>query len=392
MWKGIMFWVLFFGAATTLPTSFLDSWLYTAERPMIISHRGSRFLNPENTLLAFYSALELGADVIEMDVRLTSDNHLVVFHDSEVNRTTNGSGSVREKTLEDMLSLDAGYKYTHDGGQSYPYRAPGTSGQQVLRVPTFEAFLSTFPSKRINVEIKDDELLAADLTWELLKQQPHCSSRFVVVSRFCNVINHFRNITQGAIATASCENEATNMRIKIFLGSDGARSLDHYLGLPLPPASVYQLPTIVGDFPMEGQEMIDYLHSIGSKVHYWVVNDARYMERLLTKGIDGLITDRPDIAYAVWQKLGFVMPPTVAKPRWQYFVPLVLPQELHECVTLLCLFFAFGLAAICALLVAILTVLVLVTCLVRKTCAVLSQSRSSATSHDPRKADKVKKA
>jgi hypothetical protein len=82
---------------------------------------------------------------------------------------------------------------------------------------------------------------------------------------------------------------------------------------------------------MEGAEMIDYLHSIGAKVHYWVVNDARYMQRLLAKGalsprltllgghpsqlfsparsgIDGLITDRPDVAYAVWQQMGYDMP------------------------------------------------------------------------------------
>jgi glycerophosphoryl diester phosphodiesterase len=169
----------------------------------------------ENTLPAFHSALRLGADVLEMDVRLTADDRLVVFHDEDVNRTTDGHGLVRHKTLDEMRALDAGYRYTHDGGLSYPYRGGGVAGPQPLRVLTLDEFLDAFPREWINVEIKDREQLAAELTWQHLRRQPQYSSRFVVASRYCDVIDHFRNITRGAIATAACETEATNMRIKV---------------------------------------------------------------------------------------------------------------------------------------------------------------------------------
>lgn len=152
-----------------------------------------------------------------MDVRLTADNRLVVFHDENVNRTTEGYGLVRQKTLAEMLALDAGYRYTHDGGLSYPYRDGGVAGPHPLRVPTFDQFLDAFPDQWINVEIKDRERLAAELTWQHLQRQPNYSSRFVVASRYCDIIDHFRNITQGAIATAACETEATNMRIKVVV-------------------------------------------------------------------------------------------------------------------------------------------------------------------------------
>ncbi|ELR11273.1 glycerophosphodiester phosphodiesterase family protein [Acanthamoeba castellanii str. Neff] len=386
-------------ASTSAPSA-SNSWLYQAKRPLILAHRGSRYLNPENTLPAFHSALQLGADVLEMDVRLTADNRLVVFHDENVNRTTEGYGLVRQKTLAEMLALDAGYRYTHDGGLSYPYRDGGVAGPHPLRVPTFDQFLDAFPDQWINVEIKDRERLAAELTWQHLQRQPNYSSRFVVASRYCDIIDHFRNITQGAIATAACETEATNMRIKILLGS-AANTLDYCLGLRLPPAEVYQLPTRA--------EMIDYLHSIGAKVHYWVVNDARYMQRLLAKGIDGLITDRPDVAYAVWQQMGYDMPGAALdsaqadglvgsnqqqQQRWRHFEPLAQAEELHECVTLVCRYFAFGLGAVYFLVFVILALLALAVCLARRLYSAIrtTRKRSSSSSSTSRSGNKVKRA
>jgi len=117
-------------------------------RPLIIAHRGSSASAPENTLAAFSLALEQGVDAIECDVRLTKDNHLVVIHDATLNRTTNGTGYVRDHTREELDALDAG---------SWFHRR--FAGE---RIPTLDTVLSLVDGKKgVNVEIKPVESSAA---------------------------------------------------------------------------------------------------------------------------------------------------------------------------------------------------------------------------------------
>src|SRR5690349_20515331 len=101
--------------------------------PLIIAHRGDSAARPENTLSAFKQGLSVGADLIEMDVQLTKDGQVVVLHDVTVNRTTDGSGSVREMTLAEVKKLDAGFP-TKFGAQYKGERVP-TLGEalEVLR-------------------------------------------------------------------------------------------------------------------------------------------------------------------------------------------------------------------------------------------------------------------
>ena len=105
---------------------------------------------PENTLHAFEGAAALGADVIETDVRSTSDGVLVVFHDATVERTTDGVGSVARMTLAELKRLDAGYRWSPDGGRTFPLRGRG------LSVPTLEEVFERLPGMRFNVEPKRD--------------------------------------------------------------------------------------------------------------------------------------------------------------------------------------------------------------------------------------------
>ena len=74
----------------------------------VIAHRGASYFEPENTLRSFRRAVEMGADRVEVDVRLSKDNKLVVIHDPRVDRTTNGTGRVKDMTLQELKSLDAG--------------------------------------------------------------------------------------------------------------------------------------------------------------------------------------------------------------------------------------------------------------------------------------------
>ena len=90
----------------------------------------------------------MGVDVLELDVHATADGKLVVLHDSTVDRTTDGSGNVNEMTLEQLKKLDAGFKFTNDGGKTFPFRGKG------ITVPTLEEIFDAFPAMTFNVEPK----------------------------------------------------------------------------------------------------------------------------------------------------------------------------------------------------------------------------------------------
>src|SRR5690349_915532 len=88
-------------------------------RPLVFAHRGGGGLYPENTLEAFKYSAEMGVDVLELDVHSTADGELVVMHDADVTRTTDGRGPVNQLTLAELKKLDAGYHFTPDDGKTY---------------------------------------------------------------------------------------------------------------------------------------------------------------------------------------------------------------------------------------------------------------------------------
>ena len=100
--------------------------------PLVIAHQGGDELWPGNTMYAFEQAAALGVDVLEMDLHITKDGVLVVMHDETVDRTTDGAGKIEEMTLEEIKALDAGYDWSPDGGDTFPYRGQG------IEVPTLE--------------------------------------------------------------------------------------------------------------------------------------------------------------------------------------------------------------------------------------------------------------
>jgi glycerophosphoryl diester phosphodiesterase len=120
----------------------------------VVSHRGEHLAHPENTLPAFEAAIDAGADFFELDVRTTSDGRLVLIHDGTVNRTTGGTGKVRELTFDQIRALDAGAKFDP--------RFTGT------KVPTFEEGLNLAHGK-IGVYVDCKELSPADLVAALKK-------------------------------------------------------------------------------------------------------------------------------------------------------------------------------------------------------------------------------
>ena len=114
----------------------------------MIAHQGGDGLWPGNTLYAFEQAAALGVDVLEMDLHITKDGVLVINHDETVDRTTDGTGTIEDMTLAELKALDAGYDWSKDGGQTFPYRGMG------LTIPTLEEIFQTFPEYHMTIEIK----------------------------------------------------------------------------------------------------------------------------------------------------------------------------------------------------------------------------------------------
>src|SRR5690348_13143818 len=126
-----------------------------AARP-VIAHRGDSAHFPENTIPSFDRGLELGADAIEFDLRVSRDGEVVIIHDPTVDRTTDGTGAVNSLTLAELKDLDAGARFTLDGGQTFPFRGKG------LTIPTFDEMLARYTSVPLLIEVKIPE--AAHLT------------------------------------------------------------------------------------------------------------------------------------------------------------------------------------------------------------------------------------
>ena len=99
--------------------------------------------------MGFRAGLKAGAGVLELDVHLTEDRHLVVIHNKTVGDTTNGTGRVSNMTLQEVKRLDAGYDFTEDHGKTHPYRGEG------VVVPTLEEVYQAFPGVPLNIEIKE---------------------------------------------------------------------------------------------------------------------------------------------------------------------------------------------------------------------------------------------
>ncbi len=250
--------------------------------PIVMAHRGGQGLWPPNTLFAHQQAIDLGVDVLELDIHRTADGVLVVRHDPTVDATTNGHGFIRDMTLEEIQALDAGYTWTGDGGQTYPFRNQG------ITVPTLEEVLNTFPKTRLNIDIKPEEPMVVAPFCRLLKET-HSLERVLVGSFHDTQLRLFRQLCP-QVATAAGVTETL-----LFFGLVNALLADAYQG----HAEVFSIPEYQGRLHVVTPRFIRQAHKHQMQVHVWTVNELADMRRLLDWGVDCLITDYPDRLLAV---------------------------------------------------------------------------------------------
>ncbi|MCB9419692.1 MAG: glycerophosphodiester phosphodiesterase [Ardenticatenaceae bacterium] len=244
---------------------------------IVLAHRGFRGQYPENTMLAFQKAAELGVDGLETDIHATSDGALVVSHDATVDRMTDGSGPIKEMTLAELQQLDAGYCWTADCGQTFPFRGQG------ITIPTLEEVFTAFPQFWINVDIKQSEP-AIVTPFVAMIRQFEMAERMMVGSFDTETVGRFRQECP-EVATAASEPEVRRLFIlsKLWLAR-------FYRG----KGKALQIPEWNGRLRLITPRFVRDAHRSGTAVHVWTVNETADMQRLIEWGVDGLISDYPD--------------------------------------------------------------------------------------------------
>jgi glycerophosphoryl diester phosphodiesterase len=249
----------------------------TAGRPLVIAHRGGAGLWPENTLYGFERAAALGVDVIETDVRATSDGEVVVMHDEHVERTTDGAGRVGSMTLAELKRLDAGFRWTADGGRTFPFRGQGVT------VPTLREVFAALPSVRFNIEPKQaDPPIVAPLC-RLIREYGMTGKVMVAAFRGSTLEQFRRECPEVATSASTSE-------VGAFLAVQRSGLANSYS----PPMQAVQVPERAGGVRVLTRDFVAAAHGRNLRVHAWTVNDEADMRRLLDMGLDGVMTDYPD--------------------------------------------------------------------------------------------------
>lgn len=249
--------------------------------PLVIAHQGGDGLRPSNTMSAFTHAVELGVDVLEMDIHGTADDVLVTIHDATVDRTTNGSGRVQDFTLAELQELDAGYHWPTVAGHvqlgEYPYRGQG------IIIPTLEEVFQSFPDIPMVIEIKQGEPSVARPFCDLIHQYG-MQDQLLVAAFSKQTLDDFR-ATCPDVITSAAEDEIRIFYILHRLGISGAYQADTY---------AFQVPEYSGDFHVLTPRFISNANIHNVDVHAWTINTKADMERFVEMGVNGIITDYPD--------------------------------------------------------------------------------------------------
>ena len=243
--------------------------------PIALAHRGGAALAPENTLAAFGRAAALGFRYLETDVKLTADGHLVCFHDNTLDRATDGRGPVSRQTLASLRGIRV------HGGEP---------------IPTLTEALEAFPDARFTVDLKDRGAIGP-----LVKVLQHKDFR----ERVC-----VAGAWDSWLATVRAE--APGVRSALGWRSLAALVTSSRTGVRpsrrLATAEFAHVPLRLGRVPVFVERLVEGAHRIGVRVIVWTIDDPVAMRRVLDAGVDGIISDRPDLLREVLVARGQWLP------------------------------------------------------------------------------------
>ncbi len=256
--------------------------------PWLVAHRGGSALAPENTLAAFERAAALGADAIETDVRLTADGVVVTFHDEDTARLLGAPGTVEDRAFAALAALDAGHGFSPDGGRTFPLRGAG------LAVPSLAETLARWPALRFNVDAKTDDARLAEALARVVRDA-RAEDR-VCVGSFSDAQAARLGALLPGCARFLPQRAATCHVLAAKAGQDGAACPGGF--------DLADLPHRMDGLVVVDAAVVAYFHARGIPVHVWTVDDEAEMRALLALGVDGLVTDRPDVLARVLGRVG----------------------------------------------------------------------------------------
>ncbi|MBT3603159.1 MAG: glycerophosphodiester phosphodiesterase [Candidatus Latescibacteria bacterium] len=282
--RKIAFWLILILAITYFVAAYLTKpaqdhpfFSQSNNQTDVIAHRGGHGLWPGNTLYGFKQAVELGADILEMDVHSTKDSILVILHDDSVDRTTNGKGLVRDFTLKELKTLDAGYTWTHDEGKTYPYR------NKDITIPTVTEVFNALPNTRMAIEIKQTEPDITTAFGNLIRKH-NMTNQVLVASFDSGTLRAFRKQFPEIATSAGFTEGLLYYALSRLHLSDAYRPNTHAL----------QIPKKLGPLNTTHPAFLSAARKHNLKIHYWTVNQPHVMETFIDLGVDGIITIYPD--------------------------------------------------------------------------------------------------
>lgn len=244
-----------------------SDWPYLDhDGPIPFAHRGAHF-EPgitENSTAAFARAVELGFDHVETDVHATADGVLVAFHDDVLDRTTDGTGRIIDLPWSTVKQarLNEG-----DGG-----------------VPLLEDLLGAWPDLKVNIDSKADT--AVEPLVEVIKRT-NAWDRVCLAAFSDRRLDRLRALTDHRCCSSMGPKEVARLRAaSVHVPAVGRKEF---------AAQCAQVPTHQGPVPIVDRRFVDAAHARGIQVHVWTIDDRAEMIRLLDLGVDGIMTDRPDV-------------------------------------------------------------------------------------------------
>lgn len=239
--------------------------MFKGVKVKIIAHRGASGYAPENTRVSILKGLELGCDGFEVDVQLASSGEVVVFHDFTLERTTSGSGSLRDINLYDLKKLDLGSWFSEE-----------FKGEKIM---TLEELLKIVPENKIlNIEVKvrhDEINKIEEKVVEILKRAGRVEGD-VIISSFNHRIIKEINKLEPKLKTG-------------LLLTAGVLDIENYIKIN--NLKIYSVHSY-GEFT--GRKMVEKMNEIGVKTYIWTVNSAEEAKILKDFGVTGIITNFPD--------------------------------------------------------------------------------------------------
>ncbi|HEY0322969.1 MAG TPA: glycerophosphodiester phosphodiesterase [Pyrinomonadaceae bacterium] len=254
--------------------------------PEVIAHRGGAGEWPAETIYAFEQAVDIGVDILEMDIRYTSDEELILMHDASLKETTGLDKRVEKVEYDEIKDLDAAFRW-RQAGKVFPPDAN-------LKVPRLEDVLKNkkLLGRRMNIEIKpsDFPLRLIQKFHELLKKY-EMTDKVLVASGWNHVLHEFRRECPEVATSASV------LEIEEFKALDKVFDWDYR---PDTDAIQWYSRLLV---PIITKKFVDKAKQLNLKVHGWTVNEEKEMLRLKELGIDGIITDYPSTLLRLLKRL-----------------------------------------------------------------------------------------